>query len=417
VFGHFKPISDTHLPPWLHADDDVRAGMATIVGAQESEVAVMQTLTANLHLMMCSFYRPTSTRNKILLEGKAFPSDHFAVESQITFHGYSPKDSMILLEPQASSDESSSSLLTTSQILEAIDTHSSELALILLPGIQYYTGQFFDIATITAHARTKNITIGWDLAHAVGNVPLHLHDWDVDFAVWCTYKYLNSGPGSIGGCFVHERHGQVTTTTADESLPPQFTYRPRLSGWWGSQQSTRFIMANKFTPVPGAAGYQLSNASVADTTGVRASLDIFKRTSPAALRDKSLRLTRYLEGLLDGVAERQQTRSAGGQTRFSIITPRHPAQRGAQLSLLLRPGLLEGVMAVLEREGVVVDERRPDVIRVAPAPLYNSFEDVRRFVEVFERACEVAAESGKENEMHSLGVEGGKEEKGWSEIK
>jgi kynureninase len=354
-----------------------------------------------------------------LLEGKAFPSDHFAVESQITFHGYSPRDSMILLEPQASSDQSSSLLLSTSQILAAIDTHSSELALILLPGIQYYTGQFFDIATITAHARAKNIPIGWDLAHAVGNVPLHLHDWGADFAVWCTYKYLNSGPGSIGGCFVHERHGQVTTTSSaseSESLPPQYEYRPRLSGWWGSAQSSRFVMANVFTPVPGAAGYQLSNASVADTTGLRASLDIFKKTTPTALRDKSLKLTGYLENLLDGVAERQRTRSEEGRARFSIITPRDPTQRGAQLSVLLRPGLLEGVMAILEQEGVVVDERRPDVIRVAPAPLYNSFEDVRRFVEVFERACEVAADHGKE-EVHSLGVEGGKEDKGWSEIK
>jgi kynureninase len=409
--------------------------MATVVGAKESEVAVMQTLTANLHLMMCSLYRPTPTRNKILLEGKAFPSDHFAVESQITFHGFSPKDSMILLEPQTLPDQPPSLLLSTSQILEAIDTHSSELALILLPGIQYYTGQFFDIATITAHARAKNITIGWDLAHAVGNVPLHLHDWDADFAVWCTYKYLNSGPGSIGGCFVHERHGQVTTTittttttsSSEEEATnhPQFIYRPRLSGWWGSAQSTRFAMANAFHPVPGAAGYQLSNASVADTTGVRASLDIFKRTSPGALRDKSVKLTGYLERLLDGVAERQRMRlrggggGGGGEVRFSIITPRDPERRGAQLSLLLRPGLLEGVMAVLEVEGVVVDERRPDVIRVAPAPLYNSYEDVRRFVEVFERACEVAAaEGGKEGEgVHSLGVEGGREEKGWSEIK
>ncbi|KAF1826488.1 kynureninase [Dissoconium aciculare CBS 342.82] len=414
VFGHFKPISDTHLPPWLHADDDVRADMATVVGAQESEVAVMQTLTANLHLMMCSFYRPTPTRNKILIEGKAFPSDHFAVESQIAFHGYSPKDSMVLLEPPVSAT-SPVPLISTAQILEAIDQHSSELALILLPGIQYYTGQFFDIATITAHARAKNITIGWDLAHAVGNVPLHLHDWDADFAVWCTYKYLNSGPGSIGGCFVHERHGHITTTNTSDSSDPQFSYHPRLSGWWGSAQSSRFVMANIFTPIPGAAGFQVSNASVADTTAVRASLDVFKRTTPAALREKSLRLTGYLESLLDGLAERQQ-----GGAQFSIITPRDPKQRGAQLSLLLKPGLLESVMATLEAAGVVVDERRPDVIRVAPAPLYNSFEDVRRFVEVFERACEVPTESGNaggKDATGSLGVDGGRGEKGWSEIK
>lgn len=415
VFGHFKPVSDSHLAPWLHVDDDVRADMAAIVGAKEEEVAVMQTLTANLHLLMCSFYRPTPDRRKILIEGKAFPSDHFAVESQLRMHSYDPADSLILLEPPSPP----SLIIPTEYILKTIDAHASELALILLPGIQYYTGQFFDIATITAHAHSKGITIGWDLAHAAGNVPLELHAWDVDFAAWCTYKYLNCGPGSIGACFVHERHGRVTTTTTGSS--GQSSYRPRLAGWWGSQKTTRFQMANVFTPIPGAAGFELSNPSVADTTAVRASLDVFKQTSVAVLRARSLRLTGDLEARLDALAAEQEKEGGRSGALFEIITPRDPEQRGAQLSLLLRPGLLEEVMRVLEAEGVVVDERRPDVIRVAPAPLYNTFEDVARFVEIFAKACEVAVEAAGEKSGESrpdpVGVHGGQGEKGWSEIK
>lgn len=388
VFGHFTEINDSNLAPWLHVDDSVQADMATIVGAQTNEVAVMQTLTANLHLMMASFYRPTKDRYKIILEGKAFPSDHYAVESQIRHHGLDPKDAMVLINP-----DPTTSLISTEQILSTIDTHASSAALVLLPGIQFYTGQFFDIRTITAHAHAHNIPIGWDLAHAVGNVPLSLHDWDADFAVWCTYKYLNCGPGSIGGCFVHERNFS----------------KPRLSGWWGSRKSNRFAMSNEFEPIEGAGGWQLSNPSVADMTAVRASLDVFGRTSMAELRERSLRLTGRLEKGLDECEARDL---------FSIITPREPKERGAQLSVQLKPGLLEPVLQRLEEQGVVIDERKPDVIRVAPAPLYNTEEDVEAFVRIFSQACiEVAQQGGANGQGESVMAEGGRGEKGWSEIK
>ena len=388
VFGHFTDISDSDLAPWLHVDDDVVPDMARIVGAQDSEVAVMQTLTANLHLMLASFYRPDAHRYKIILEGKAFPSDHYAVESQIRHHNLKPEDAMVLIDAPVPEE---SPLLSTEYILATIDAHASTAAVLLLPGIQYYTGQLFDIPRITAHAQSYGILVGWDLAHAVGNVPLQLHDWNVDFAVWCSYKYLNSGPGSIGGAFVRDAH---------------FT-RERLSGWWGSSKSSRFAMANSFEPIPGAAGFQLSNPSVADTTSLRASLDIFKQTSMQALRERSLKLTGALEeGLKQSVASEC----------YSIITPHDPKERGAQLSVQLNPGLLEAVLVRLEEDGVVVDERKPDVIRVAPAPLYNTFEDVEAFVQIFSKACLDAAANGKKD-GHSIMAEGGRDDKGWSEIK
>jgi kynureninase len=316
---------------------------------------------------------------------------------------------MVLIEPPSQD----SPILPTQYITSIIDQHASEAALLLLPGIQFYSGQLFDIPTITAHAQSKGITVGWDLAHAAGNVPLHLHDWNVDFAVWCTYKYLNCGPGSIGGCFVHEKHGQVKEIDNDDATKTaKFEYRPRLSGWWGSSKSSRFAMTNQFHPIPGAAGFQLSNPSVADTTAVRASLDIFKQTNMVELRGKSLKLTAYLEDLLDKLAQEQE--ESIGQC-FSIITPRDAEQRGAQLSVLLPSGLLDAVMGSLEEDGVVVDERRPDVIRVAPAPLYNSFEDVYLFAKHFKVACERAVAKGAKG--GSVMVEGGKEDKGWSEIK
>lgn len=386
VFGHFKDVSDTSLPPWLHVDDDVRQDLADVVGAKPDEVAAMQTLTANLHFMMCSFYQPTKERNKILIEGRAFPSDHFAVESQIRFHGFDPAASIVLLEPPSAEIPT----LSTNYVLSTIDKHAAELAMVLLPGIQYYTGQLFEIDRITAHAQSRGITVGWDLAHAAGNVPLQLHNWNVDFAAWCTYKYLNSGPGSIGGCFVHERHGQVQSLESKDEQTPQ--YRPRLSGWWGSQKSSRFAMANNFDPIPGAAGFQVSNTSVADSTALRASLDVFKQTSMHAIRQKSLKLTAYLERLLDLLAAEQAEQSHS--PLFQIITPRKSHERGAQLSIKLVPGSLDSVMETLEKNAVVVDERRPDVIRIAPAPLYNSFQDVRKFIVVFKEACELAVKAG-----------------------
>jgi len=272
--------------------------------------------------------------------------------------------------------------LPTSHILSIITENASETALVLLPGIQFYTGQFFDIPKITAHAQSLGITVGWDLAHAVGNVPLQLHDWGVDFAAWCHYKYLNSGPGAIAGLFVHEKHSKSTNTGDSDFVP-------RLSGWWGSDKGSRFQMSNQFVPIPGAAGWQVSNPSALDSSAVLASLAVFDKTSMADLREKSGRITGYLKSLLHPYLTNDELED--WQKQFSIITPHNPAERGAQLSLLLKPGLLETVMEVLEEEGVVVDERRPDVIRVAPAPLYNTYYDAWQFVQVFKKALTVAA--------------------------
>lgn len=382
VFGHFTKIEDSNLAQWLDVDEDVRADMAALVGASASEVAVMQTLTANLHFLMASFYKPSKERFKIILEQKAFPSDHYAVESQIKFHGLDPSDAMVLIEPEED-------ILTTDQILRTIDEHAAQTALLMLPGIQFYTGQYFDIQRITQYAQSKGVLVGWDLAHAAGNVPVQLHAWNVDFAAWCSYKYLNCGPGSIGAIFIHERHFD----------------RPRLTGWWASSKATRFAMTNVMEALPGANGFQLSNPSVADLTAVRASLDVFKQTSMTALRKKSLELTAYLEKLLADSA---------ASASFRCITPTNPEQRGAQLSIKLSPGLLDQVMEHLEANGVVVDERKPDVIRVAPAPLYNTFRDVWRFVKVFEQACSSSRQS---HGSHSIMATGGSDSKGWSEIK
>ncbi|KAJ9607778.1 Kynureninase (L-kynurenine hydrolase) [Cladophialophora chaetospira] len=381
VLCHFIEHSDSPLQPSLHVDDHAAKLMAPIVGARESEVAVMGTLTANLHLLMSSFYRPSRKGEgpwKIMLEGKAFPSDHFAVESQISHHGLNPTEAMILLEP---ADEKYP-ILPTKQILDTIDEHADELALILLPGIQFYTGQYFDIPLITKHAHSKGILIGWDLAHAAGNVDIQLHEWDVDFACWCTYKYLNAGPGAIGGIFVNEKYGRVEM---DKETGQR--YWPRLTGWWGDDKSGRFQMTNKFVPRPGAAGYQLSNPSALDITALIASLQVFDETSMRELRQRSLRLTAYLEKLLEEVAQRKPN-------QFDIITPRNPEERGAQLSIRLAPGLLDHVLEHLENNGVVIDERKPDVIRVAPAPLYNSFADVFRFGLVLEKALGTTAVAG-----------------------
>ena len=317
---------------------------------------------------------------------------------------------MILIEPPSKD----SPIIPTEHIISIIDKHAGETALLLLPGIQFYTGQFLDMPKITTHAQSKGITVGWDLAHAVGNVPVQLHDWKVDFAVWCTYKYMNCGPGSIGGCFVHDRHGQVTQANGEGSdAAGHYGFRPRLSGWWGSSKSSRFQMSNHFEPIPGAAGFQVSNPSAADTTAVRASLDVFKQTSIAQLREKSLKITKYLQDMLDHLAS-EQDKSIG--CCFSLITPRKPEERGAQISVLLNPGLLDSVMESLEEAGVVVDERRPDVIRVAPAPLYNSYLDVFNFIQVFSQACGKAVNASG-SKAHSTMVDIGKESKGWSEVK
>ncbi|KAJ3950929.1 Kynureninase (L-kynurenine hydrolase) [Colletotrichum tropicale] len=385
VQGHFKPLDDSRLPTWLDVDAKASKMMAPIVGADASEVAVMQTLTANLHLLMSAFYKPQKDgRHKIILESKAFPSDHrqFVVETQIRHHGLSPETSMVCIEPK---DAAKDSTLSTEHILSVIAEHASETALLLLPGIQYYTGQLLDIPTITAFARKHSVFVIWDLAHAVGNAPLRLHDWDVDAAAWCTYKYLNGGPGCIGGAFVHERHSRVTTAVSDPDAASGYTNR--FAGWWGNDKSSRFVMATKFHPAPGAAGFQLSNPSVLDITSLCASLEVFELAGGVGpLREKSLRLTAYLEGLLDGLPE-------DVKALFRIITPREPDARGAQLSLMLADGLLDGVMEYFEEEGVIIDERKPNVVRVAPAPLYNNFVDCFDFVEHFAKALRKANKS------------------------
>ncbi|ESZ91547.1 kynureninase [Sclerotinia borealis F-4128] len=379
VFGHFKPLSDSPLPTWLHVDSSASENIAPIVGAHPSEVNVMQTLTANLHLLMSAFYKPDiNGRHKIILESKAFPSDHYAVESQIRHHNLSPAASMITLESHSIAEPT----LSTDCILKAIDIHAKDTALLILPGIQFYTGQLFDIPLITRRARDHGIFVIWDLAHAVGNVPLYLHDWDVDAAAWCTYKYLNSGPGCIGGMFINDRNTRVPDSAQDTDAGTGFVNR--LSGWWGNDKNTRFAMGNDFMPIAGAAGFQLSNPSVLDITSLNASLEIFKLAGGMeVLRAKSVKITAYLEDLLLGTATYEKE-------RFSIITPRDREQRGAQLSLQLADGLLDVVMKELELRGVVVDERRPNVIRVAPAPLYNNFEDVWKFVMAFEEAMDVS---------------------------
>lgn len=334
----------------------------------------MNTLSANLHFMMASFYRPTAVRHKVILEWKPFPSDHYVIESQIAWHGLDPGTSMVKIQPDANS------LIPTERILATIDEHADSTALILLPGIQYYSGQLFDIPRITAHARARGIVVGWDLAHAAGNVELRLHDWDVDFACWCTYKYINAGAGAIAGAFVHERHGGVEFDS--ETGKPVF--RPRLMGWYGGDKSVRFNMDNKFLPTVGAGGYQVSNPSAIDLASLSGALSVFSKTSMHDLRSKALVLTAYAEHLLDGIVA--DCEDATAAPPLQILTPRDPAQRGTQLSVLLRDGLLDGVSAALEDNGVLCDKRKPGVIRVAPVPLYSRFEDVWRFMQVLKGA-------------------------------
>ncbi len=357
VRGHFLGKR-----PWMPFHKELTHDLADLVGALPSEVVAMNSLTVNLHLLMISFYRPTKSRFKILLEEKAFPSDHFAIESQIRLHGHDPQAGMILIKP-----DEGESLIRLEKIWEAIETHKDSLALILLPGVQYYTGQLFPVAQITERARKYGITVGFDLAHATGNVPLHLHRDGVDFAVWCHYKYLNSGPGATGGAFVHERHHQ------NKDLP-------RLTGWWGHNQDTRFKMETSFDPMKSVEAWQLSNPPIHSLICIRASLDLFRDAGGMEpLRKKSLALTGFLEELLlDRLAD-----------RISLITPAEPSERGSQLSLQIRPGkkLPKQVFEDLESRGVVCDWRYPNVIRVAPVPLYNSFLDVANFIERLEEVA------------------------------
>ena len=350
VRGHFESSR-----PWLPYHELLTPMMAQIVGAQEDEVVVMNTLTANLHLMMATFYRPTKTRNKILIESHAFPSDFQAVESQIRLHGLDPKDAIVTVAHGAESE-----LLSEDAICDLIEQHRDSLALVLLPGVQYYTGQLLNMKRIAAMAHRYNISVGFDLAHAVGNVPLQLHDWEADFAVWCNNKYINSGPGAVGGCFVHQRHA------SDKSLL-------RMAGWWGHDKAMRFQMENRFDPIPTAEGWQLSNPPILSLAAILASLQVFEDAGGMGpLREKSLKLTGYFESLL---------KEELGD-RVNIITPQLPDQRGAQLSIEIATGDIAGkeIHQKLEEAGTDTDWREPNVIRAAPVPLYNSFEDVHRFV-------------------------------------
>jgi kynureninase len=375
VGGHFTPMTDSPITPYQDLAAECARRMSDIVGASPSEIVAMNTLTINLHLMMAAFYKPTEKKHKIMCEWRPFPSDWYAIESQIEWHGLDPKKSMCLVKPD------DGYLMTTENILNLIDQEADELALIMLPGIQYYSGQLLDIPTITAHARKHGITIGWDLAHAAGNVELKLHDWDVDFACWCTYKYMNAGAGSMAGAFIHSKHGDNGPNVG-------------LKGWYGHDKSSRFLMDNKFVPTPGAQGFQCSNPSVVDLSCLAGALSVFQKTTMADLRSRSLLLTAYAEHLLTQIAARNIKDS---KFPFEVISPRDPRFRGAQLSVLLQEGLLDDVSAALEGNGVVCDKRKPGIIRVAPVPMYNTFEDVCRFMQVLEEAIRPKAdEQGKE---------------------
>jgi len=364
--------------PWLPYHEFVTEPMARVVGALRGETVVMNSLTVNLHLMLVSFYRPSGIRRKIVIEKGAFPSDQYAVGSQLRFHevrssnfswpspdaaasvgntepakaGTSSRDNSDLIELAPREGEST---LRTEDIIETIERHGEEIALVMLGGVNYYTGQAFDMKTITEAGHRVGAIVGFDLAHAAGNLELQLHDWDVDFAVWCSYKYLNAGPGGIAGAFVHERHANAFDL-------------PRFAGWWGHNKQTRFLMGPDFDPLPGAEGWQLSNPPIFQLAALRASLEIFDEAGIANLRAASVELTGYLENLLKEI----------DNDRISIITPTDPVQRGCQLSIRVKDAdksLFEAITA----RGVIADWREPDVIRVAPVPLYNTIEDVEAF--------------------------------------
>ncbi|RKP40041.1 kynureninase [Dimargaris cristalligena] len=363
VLGHH---SHAYQRPWLTSDENVLQESARIVGCKLSEVAILNTLTVNIHFLFAAFYQPTPQRFKVIMEAKAFPSDRYAVESQIRWHGLDPAEALVTLAPREGEH-----CLRTEDILEAIEKEGSQTALVFFSGIQYYTGQLFDMKRITEAGHAQGSLVGFDLAHAVGNVPLYLHDWAVDFACWCTYKYLNSGPGGIAGIYVHEKYAQP-----DEE-------RPRLAGWWSNQKATRFQMRDQLDPIQETAGYQVSNPNVFAMTSLLASLTVFGRTDMAALRRKSILLTGYLEYQLTR-RPRLSGKGEGKSGGITIMTPSDPEARGCQLSLLLPAAAFRPVFAGLSEAGIVCDEREPNCIRVGPTPLYNSFQDVYRFVQVLD---------------------------------
>ncbi len=354
VDGHFASKN-----PWVTYQKLLKKPLAALVGAQEGEVVAMNNLTSNLHLMLVSFYRPKGGRYKIITEAGAFPSDQYALETQVKFHGYAPDDAIIELVPRPGEVT-----LRTEDILAAIEQHGDDVALVMMAGVQYYTGQWFDLDSITATSHRVGAVVGFDLAHAIGNVPLQLHAWGVDFAVWCTYKYLNAGPGNVGGAFVHEKHA-----TAPDL--------PRFAGWWGHDEAERFLMQKGFKPMEGADGWQLSNANILPLSAQRASLDLFMEAGMDKVRKKSLLLTGYLAYLLQELKQEKD--------HFHVITPDNPTERGCQLSISIDHGGKK-IFEAIAREGVIADWREPQVIRIAPAPLYNTFEEVYRFAVLFSKA-------------------------------
>jgi kynureninase len=352
VEGHFEAVR-----PWKPYHHFLKEKAARVVGALPSEVVVMNNLTSNLHFMMVSFFRPEGKRTKIVCEGGAFPSDQYALESQLKFHGLDPNKNLIELFPR-----NGEHTLRTEDILATLEQHHDEIALVMMGGVNYYTGQFFDLPSITAKAHEIGAVAGFDLAHAAGNLPLNLHDWNVDFAVWCSYKYLNSGPGGTSGCFVHQRH---------ENNPDL----PRFAGWWGHKEDERFLMKKGFIPMVGADGWQLSNAQILPMAAHLASLEIFDEAGMHTLREKSLKLSGFAHHLLNRVA--QEFPDAG----IEVITPADENQRGCQVSLMAGPRGKE-LFNALHAKGVLTDWREPNVIRFAPVPLYNRFEEVYEVYEV-----------------------------------
>lgn len=351
VEGHFHAKH-----PWMPYHEFLTEAMAKVVGAKKEEVVVMNTLTTNLHLMMVSFYQPNSDRYKILIEGDAFPSDKYAVESQIRFHGYDPQEGLIIVPPRMGED-----CVRTEDMIAAIEKDGDQIALVMIGGVNYYTGQVHDMKSITEAAHKKSCMVGFDLAHGAGNLHMNLHDIGMDFAAWCSYKYLNSGPGSLGGVFVHERHATNSNL-------------PRFEGWWGHDKETRFKMRDEFKAIPGAEGWQLSNPPILPMASMRASLDIFNQVGMEKLNAKSTKLVNYMEDLINGISG----------DKIEIITPSNPEERGCQISIKVEDAD-KTLFEKITNEGVIADWREPDVIRVAAVPLYNSFEDVFQFVNILKK--------------------------------
>lgn len=355
VEGHFLAEK-----PWFKYHEYLTEKTAKIVGALPSEVVVTHSLTTNLHLLMVSFYQPTKTRYKILCEEKAFPSDQYALETQVKFHGFEPEEALIQIGPRDGEH-----IILEEDILAAIEEHADEIALVMIGGVNYYTGQLFDMETITMAGHAIGAKVGFDLAHAAGNIAVKLHDWGVDFAAWCSYKYLNSSPGGVSGLFVHQNH----------EYNPNL---PRFAGWWGYDKDTRFLMEPGFNPMRGAEGWQLSNAPILGMAAHLASLDIFDEVGMDNLVAKRDDLTAYLEFIINDISAQNES-----ICNLEIITPKHKSQRGAQLSVLAH-GMGKSLFDYITKKGVIADWREPNVIRIAPVPLYNSYEDVFRFGEILE---------------------------------